>query len=104
MKALIWIIILFQGVVNLTFGQHSEINPPFTQQVSPQAPNSAELQKFEDYQVSLFSGVPDITVLFYEIKTANLNVPISIRYQASGLKVTDVSSWVGLGWALDAGG
>jgi hypothetical protein len=87
-----------------TFGQYSEANPAFKPLPSPQAPNAGVLGKFGDYNVSFFSGVPDITIPLYEIKVGNLNVPIAIRYHASGLKVTDVSSWVGLGWALDAGG
>ncbi len=33
-----------------------------------------------------------------------LSVPIALNYHAGGLKVGETSSWVGLGWSLQAGG
>lgn len=72
--------------------------------VLPKAPNTAALSKFGDYQVNLFSGVPSISIPLYTIKTGGFEVPISLVYHASGIKLHDDPSWVGAGWALDAGG
>lgn len=36
--------------------------------------------------------------------SASLRLPIALKYHASGIKVGDVASSVGLGWALEAGG
>lgn len=70
----------------------------------PASPNVASLGKFGDYQVSHFSGLPDISIPIYEIQSGSLKVPISLSYHAGGIKPTDVASWVGLGWSLSAGG
>ncbi|MES2063505.1 MAG: hypothetical protein V4456_16370 [Bacteroidota bacterium] len=52
----------------------------------------------------MFSGVPDISIPLYEIKSGDLSVPIMLSYHASGNKVNDMASWVGLGWSLSTGG
>src|SRR5688572_21508538 len=56
--------------------QHTVTNPPFRPQPSPQGPTSGALSKYGDYQVSLFTGVPEISIPLYEIKSGNLSVPI----------------------------
>src|SRR5688572_23554946 len=70
----------------------------------PASPNAASLGKFGDYKVSHFTGIPDISIPIYEVKSGNLTVPITLSYHASGIKPTDIASWVGAGWALSAGG
>src|SRR6267142_4085948 len=67
----------------------------------PASPNVAALGKFGDYPVSYFTGVPDISIPIFEVKSGGLSVPITLSYHASGIKPTDVASWVGLGWAFD---
>lgn len=79
-------------------------NPYFLPKVFPKTPNSASLERYGDYQVNLFTGVPDISIPLYEIQSGDLKVPVTLSYHASGNKVTDVASWVGLGWSLNAGG
>ncbi len=68
------------------------------------APNSAALAKFADIPVSYYTGTPQISIPLYTIQKGSANIPISISYHASGIKVGDVASWVGLGWALNYGG
>lgn len=71
---------------------------------SPKSPNAASLGIFGDIPVSLYTGVPDISIPIYTISVSGVNVPISLNYHASGVKVDDYPSWVGTGWALNAGG
>lgn len=80
-----------------------QINHLIPQQV-PTSPNVASLGKFGDYKVSYFSGLPEISIPIYEIKSGSISIPITLSYHAAGVKPTDVASWVGLGWALSAGG
>ncbi len=68
------------------------------------SPESAAFERYKDYPVSLHTGVPDINIPIYEIKSGDVVIPISVSYHASGIKTTDVSYPVGLGWTLNAGG
>lgn len=67
-------------------------------------PQSSAIGKYVDIPVSLSTGTPNITIPIYTLKEGNLSLPISLNYHASGIKVGEVASWVGLGWSLDAGG
>ncbi|MEB2774651.1 BACON domain-containing protein [Algoriphagus sp. D3-2-R+10] len=66
--------------------------------------NAASLGKYGDYPVSHHTGVPDISIPIYTVQEGDLSLPISMNYHASGIKVDEVASWVGLGWSLNAGG
>ncbi|MEN7549517.1 RHS repeat domain-containing protein [Rapidithrix thailandica] len=70
----------------------------------PLSPNAAEFNKYGTHPVSLVSGTPQINIPIYELKVGSINLPISLSYHASGVKVTQYASWVGLGWSLNAGG
>jgi len=72
--------------------------------VIPPSPDAAALGKFVEVPVSYYTGIPQISVPIYTIQTGNIQLPISISYHAGGVKVEDVASRVGLGWALNAGG
>ena len=78
------------------YGQYRLIMPP--------APNTASLGKYVENPVGYYTGVPNISIPLYEIKEKNFSLPISLSYHAGGIKVEDVSSNVGLGWVLNAGG
>ncbi|MEP1095643.1 MAG: PKD domain-containing protein [Cyclobacteriaceae bacterium] len=55
--------------------------------------------------VSLFSGTVSMGVPLYSATAKNgASVPVSIGYNASGIKVNEVAGPVGLGWQLYAGG
>ncbi|WP_303315361.1 RHS repeat domain-containing protein [Flavivirga abyssicola] len=67
-------------------------------------PNVAALAQYVDTPVSYYSGVPNINIPLYTINTAGYQLPINLSYHASGIKVAQEASWVGLGWSLNAGG
>jgi hypothetical protein len=77
---------------------------PFIPNIIPPSPNAATLAKFADIPVSPYTGTADITVPIYEIHTKGLDVPITLDYHTGGIRMKDESGWVGLGWALTAGG
>jgi YD repeat-containing protein len=68
------------------------------------SPNAASLGKFGDIPVNNHTGIPKIDIPIYTLKEGNLELPISVNYHAGGIKVAESASWVGAGWALNAGG
>jgi hypothetical protein len=77
----------------------------YTQNFSiPPPPDAASLGKYGDIPVSTYTGIPQISIPLYELKGRHLSLPISLSYHASGVKVEEISSWVGIGWSLNAGG
>ncbi len=81
----------------LTFGQELP-------DVVPPSPTASSLGKYGEIPVNYNVGLPSIGVPLYEINSLGINVPISLNYHASGIRVEDNASWVGLGWSLNAGG
>ncbi|SMC74821.1 hypothetical protein [Pedobacter africanus] len=70
----------------------------------PPSPTAAGLGAYAETPVSTYTGVPSINIPLYEIDAKGFKLPISLAYQATGVRVEDEASWVGLGWSLFAGG
>lgn len=68
------------------------------------SPNAASLGKFVDIPVNYHTGIPQINIPLYTVKDGSLELPVSLSYHAGGVKVAEQASWVGAGWALNAGG
>jgi YD repeat-containing protein len=67
-------------------------------------PEPAKIASYGKYEISNFTGKPNISIPLYTIKTSRLEVPIGVTYEATGVKVNDIASNVGLGFFLNAGG
>ncbi|MEE4256142.1 MAG: hypothetical protein V2I47_03810 [Bacteroidales bacterium] len=50
------------------------------------------------------TGTAHISLPLGTYETGGYALPISLDYTASGIKVAQTASWVGLGWNLNAGG
>lgn len=87
----------------LTFFSYSQQTVNFPKVVPP-SPNAAALAQYADVPVSNYTGVPNISIPLFNVKSGKIELPINLSYHASGIKVAQESSWVGLGWALNAGG
>lgn len=70
---------------------------------APKSPEASAFLKYGEYPVDLSTGVPNISIPLYTIKSGNYELPITLSYHASGIKVEDEASWVGLGWNLNYG-
>lgn len=72
--------------------------------VIPPSPNAMAFQKYGDIPVSTHTGVPNISIPIHTATSGDIALPISLSYHASGIKVNEEASKVGLGWVLNAGG
>ncbi|QCR24496.1 hypothetical protein C1N53_20465 [Pontibacter sp. SGAir0037] len=79
---------------------------PSLEKVFPPSPNAAALGKFGNVPVGLSTGIPRVSVPIYSYSgaTNGLSLSVSLDYHAGGVKVDEVASSVGIGWALNAGG
>lgn len=83
------------GVAQAQF-QKPEVNMP--------SPNAASLGLYGKVPVSQYTGTPSIDIPVYTIKDGSMEVPISLSYHASGVRVNEHPGWVGQNWNLNAGG
>ncbi len=67
-------------------------------------PEAAAFKKYGEESVNEYTGTADISVPLYTIKSRDIEIPLVLRYDASGIKVEQEASWVGLGWNLMVGG
>lgn len=99
--------VLFLLLINIsTYGQSrpnlfSKADYPQPVTASPEA---SALGKYGDVPVSLFSGLPDVSIPVYNFKVGDITVPIKLSYNMGGIRVDDIATNVGLGWSLNAGG
>lgn len=69
-----------------------------------ETPNAASFNKYIDNPIGLYTGAPDVNIPLYTLKDGSIEVPITLRYNTSGIKVNEEAGWVGLGWNLNVGG
>jgi hypothetical protein len=98
------ILFLFLIISTLYKGQvNSDIQPkqlvPF-----PTSAESYSLSKMEKIPVDYFRGKANINIPIYTISVDGINIPISLSYNTGGIKLNEISSIVGLGWALNIPG
>ncbi|NLR59027.1 hypothetical protein HGH93_13005 [Chitinophaga polysaccharea] len=101
MKGKVWILSLYLFLPMLLRGQSNGMG--LSPLITP-PPEAASITRYGLYPVGLFTGLPSISIPVYTIKVRDFSLPISFDYHASGIKVDEFASWVGLGWSLNAGG
>ncbi len=69
-----------------------------------QSPNAASLGKYGDVPVSYFTGTPQVSIPLHTISERGINIPITLSYDASGIRLNSHPGWVGQNWSLSAGG
>ncbi len=69
----------------------------------PQSPNAAELGKFGIIPVSLYTGIPDISIPLGEAKGRDISIPVTLNYHYNGMRPGEEASSCGLGWVLSSG-
>ena len=91
LKCLTFIILLISGV---SYAQ----NFPYSS-----ADGTALIRSIQN-SVNYATGTLNVQIPLYTVTAGDISVPIGISYQATGLKVGDTTTRVGMGWRLFAGG
>lgn len=85
----------------ILYAPYSYAQDFFEQSSSPET--SALIQQAET-NLDHSSGVVNINLPLHVINAGNISIPISLSYHASGIKLNDQASSVGLGWNFSHGG
>jgi len=100
-KVLLFILIWLMYQVPVVLGQQSLET---TTRQGIQTPEVASLGNHGDIPVNLYTGTPNISIPLYAAGSSVVTLPVSVNYNASGVRVDDRAGVVGLGWSLTAGG
>ena len=68
------------------------------------SPEASALGKYGNYSTSGFTGVPSISIPLLNLTSGSFSMPVDLAYDASGIKVEQQATYVGLGWNLVMGG
>ncbi|PHS65754.1 MAG: hypothetical protein COB12_06695 [Flavobacterium sp.] len=97
-------LLTFLLISSIGFAQDGNLfNPINSVAKIPQSPEVAAFEKFSG-SVNMYSGVPTIGMPIYTLQGKEISVPISLSYDASGIKVDQIATNIGLGWNLNYGG
>lgn len=96
MRHIIFILLLALGTL-----AHAEGGQELQQFYTP---NTYAFARYGDLPVDYSTGIPQISIPLTSISDRDIKVDVSLSYYASGIKVDQEASWVGLGWSLNAGG
>ena len=82
---LLALFLLFAGIVPYSYGQEQ-------QSITPPSPEAAAMMRSINIPVSHYTGTASINIPFYTISAGGVQVPVSLGYQASGIKVKDMEA------------
>jgi hypothetical protein len=77
---------------------------PQMPQLLPPSPEPAAMAKANNMDVSLSSGMANVSIPIHELKVGKNSLPVSLNYSSNGFKVDEIPSRAGNGWILNAGG
>ena len=105
MKIILSLFVLFSST-SLAFAQPNPISEYIDHysNVIPETPNASTFTKYGGTTLNLSKGIPNISVPIYNLTLDGVTIPISISYDASGIKTNDLATAVGLKWRLNVGG
>ena len=95
LTGLIWFCLLGESFAQITYVGNYHLPP---------SPDGVALIRSVNTPVNLYSGTLNIQLPLYTVGESEYVVPVHLNCQASGIRVEDLATPVGLGWRLSAGG
>lgn len=72
--------------------------------IVPATPNATKITDFYARQPNMYTGTASVSIPLYSINFDGWSLPLSISYNATGIRASEEASEIGLGWALNATG
>ncbi|WP_298320500.1 RHS repeat domain-containing protein [uncultured Aquimarina sp.] len=94
--------ILLITVLSVSLISKAQDAKSYFSELVPPSPTVSELGKYGEVPVGKYNGTANAGVPIHQIDFENISIPINLNYNTSGVKVSQESSWVGLGWNLSA--
>lgn len=83
------------------FGQNL-LDPEVWKDYNPSTPEVGKLIDHKDIPIDYTRGMANISIPLYVIETGGMSIPITLNYNHKGIKPTDQTLMLGLGWSLKA--
>ncbi len=96
-------------ILSFTYALSAQSNGSFVPTLDalvtmPKSPEAAAFAKYGNQGISHYSGTPNISIPLGGIQGRAASLPVTLTYDASGIGVEQIATWVGLGWNLNLGG
>ncbi|HQD10237.1 MAG TPA: hypothetical protein PLQ65_11270, partial [Flavihumibacter sp.] len=101
-KRLLKVLLIFTLLLSIKTGTQAQTTD--LPKVIKPSPEVSTLFKFQDYPMDYSTGLPQITIPLYQVKSGSLGLSLSLSYHASGRKVYDQDGAIAANWSLSSGG
>lgn len=101
------ILITIAACLLLALSAHAQskpINSEYYNNLIPKTPEQFKLGTFGSTPINYYTGLPEISLPLMTLEGIGTKLPINLNYDASGIRIDDLSGPVGMKWSLDAGG
>lgn len=80
--------------------QGSNVNPFYFKENIPKSPEVASLGTYGQFQANPYNGKANISIPLHTIDFEGLQIPITLSYNSTGVRVAQDAGMVGLNWNL----
>lgn len=84
--------------------QGEKLKSSYYENLNPATPEKAGFGAFGNTKINHYTGLPEVKLDLFTLQGRDFSLPISISYDASGVRTDDLSGPVGMKWNLDGGG
>lgn len=84
--------------------QGSTIKSEYYNNFALKEPKPSGFGQFGNTKINYYTGLPEVSYELISLQGRDLSLPVTIGYDASGIKTDELSGQVGMKWSLLAGG
>ncbi|MEJ0031610.1 MAG: choice-of-anchor D domain-containing protein [Bacteroidota bacterium] len=82
---------------------YSQLNPQI-KEITPPTPNALKLTEYHASHPNMYTGTANVSIPLHTINFDGWSLPLTLSYNASGIRTNEEASEVGLGWSMSATG